>query len=96
MPRVRKDDHSTPSFRMRDLSVCGLIPSAFAAPKGPSIRPWHLVSASSMCRTIACSSVASDGGVLVSGVEVALLKRAGTKSCVPECGCVAANEGDGE
>lgn len=35
----RNSDHSTPNLRIRARKVCGLMPSALATPKGPSIRP---------------------------------------------------------
>lgn len=35
----RNDDHSIPNLRIRARKVWGLMPSALATPKGPSIRP---------------------------------------------------------
>jgi hypothetical protein len=44
----RNRPQSIPNRRMRERNVCGLIPSATAAPKGPSIRPRHRRSAASI------------------------------------------------
>jgi len=45
---ARKRVQLMPSFRMRERSVCGLMPNRRAAPKGPSTRPYVAVSALSM------------------------------------------------
>ena len=72
----------SPSLRMRARSVCGLIPSNWAAPPAPSIRPCVRTKAASMCRAIAWSSVANVpacGGrrrpVSVAGVATAKRHR---------------------
>lgn len=59
-------DHLIPSFRMRDRKVWGLIPSALAAPNGPSMRPCERRRASWMWFTIAASSVGpgAENGVM--------------------------------
>jgi hypothetical protein len=50
---VRNCVQSIPSRRMRERSVCGLIPSRRAAPNGPSMRPNVAASVLSMCCLIA-------------------------------------------
>lgn len=55
-PFCRNAFQSMPSFRIRARSVWGLIFSAAAAPRRPSIRPWVTVNAASMCCFMASSS----------------------------------------